>query len=45
MAGQSTLVSHLFSAISRMTSHTLIILNDSLLPQSPMTQANWIHQM
>lgn len=42
MAGQSTFVSHLFSAISGVTSHTLIILNASLLPQSLMTQANWI---
>lgn len=39
--GQSTFVSHLVSAISRIASHTLIIL----LPQSLVTHANWIHQM
>lgn len=45
MAGQSTLMSHLFSAVSRMASHTFIILNVFLLPQSLMTHVNWIHQM
>lgn len=43
--GQSTFVSHLVSAISRIASHTFIILNDCLLPHILVTHANWIHQM
>lgn len=41
MGGQSTYVSHLPSV----TSHTLIIPNDCLLPLSLMIHTNWIHQM
>ena len=41
MAGQSTLVSHLLSAISRTASHTLIILNG----EDKMTHSDWIHQL
>lgn len=41
MAGQSTLVSHLLSAISRTASHTLIILSG----EGKMTHSNWIHQL
>uniref|UniRef100_A0A8D3BFN4 PR domain zinc finger protein 1 n=1 Tax=Scophthalmus maximus TaxID=52904 RepID=A0A8D3BFN4_SCOMX len=44
-AGQSSSLSHLCSAINREESHTLIAMNDYLLPQSLMIHTNWIHRL
>lgn len=43
MTGQSAVMTHLVS--TNIDSHTLIRLTGFLLPQSLMTQTNWIHQM
>lgn len=43
MTGQSAVMTHLVS--TNIDSHTLIKLTGFLLPQSLMTQTNWIHQM